>query len=95
MNASVPVKTKIFLVFFFNLKQMRSDLDQREPKVKRVLETGNEMLKAASGGLSNATHLAQSIININTKWNDLNNRVDAKKKQFAQLNDYLNELRRN
>jgi chromosome segregation ATPase len=75
-------------------KQLKTDIDRREPEVKRILETGNDMLKNSSGGVSNVADLARSMININTKWSNLNKKVDSKNKLFTQLNDYVNELRR-
>ena len=75
-------------------KQMKSEIDRREPEVKRILETGNEMLKNSTGGVSNVADLARSMININTKWSNLNKRVDSKNKLFTQLSEYANELRR-
>ncbi len=73
---------------------MKSEIDRREPEVKRILETGNEMLKNSTGGVSNVADLARSMININTKWSNLNKRVDSKNKLFTQLSEYVNELRR-
>lgn len=62
--------------------------------MKRILETGNEMLKNSTGGVSNVADLARSMININTKWSNLNKKVDSKNKLFTQLSEYVNELRR-
>jgi hypothetical protein len=73
---------------------LKSEIDRREPEVKRILETGNEMLKNSTGGVSNVADLARSMININTKWSNLNKRVDSKNKLFTQLSEYVNELRR-
>jgi hypothetical protein len=59
------------------------------------LDTGNEMLKNSTGGIFNVADLAKNMININTKWSNLNKKVDSKNKLFIQLSDYINELRRN
>ena len=53
------------------------------------------MLKNSTGGISNVADLAKNMININTKWSNLNKKVDSKNKLFSQLSDYINELRRN
>ena len=52
------------------------------------------MLKNSTGGISNVADLAKNMININTKWSNLNKKVDSKNKLFSQLSDYINELRR-
>ena len=53
------------------------------------------MLKNSTSSLSNAKELAKNLININSKWNNLNKKIDMKNRLFAQLGDYINELRRN
>jgi hypothetical protein len=52
------------------------------------------MLKNTSSGLANVNELAKNMININTKWSNLNKRIDAKNRLFAQLAEHINELRR-
>jgi hypothetical protein len=76
------------------LKQLKSEIDRKESSIKKLLDAGNEMLKNSTGGLSNAKELAKNLININTKWNNLNKKIDSKNRLFAQLADYINELRR-
>ena len=69
-------------------------IDRRNAEVKRIIDTGNEMLKNSAGGVSNVADLARCLININNKWGNLNMKVDAKNKLFDQLSEYVNELRR-
>lgn len=74
---------------------MKSEIDRKESAIKKLLDAGNDMLKNSTSSLSNAKELAKNLININTKWNNLNKKIDAKNRLFAQLADYINELRRN
>lgn len=73
---------------------MKSEIDRKESAVKKLLDAGNDMLKNSTSSLSNAKELAKNLININTKWTNLNKKIDAKNRLFAQLADYINELRR-
>ncbi len=75
-------------------RQMRSEIERRSGDVKRVIDTGNDMLKNSSGGVSNVAELAKCLININNKWGVLCQKVDSKNKFFDQMTDYVNELRR-
>lgn len=75
-------------------KQLKSEIDRKEGAIKKLLDAGNDMLKNSTGSLSNAKELAKNLININTKWNNLNKKIDTKNRLFAQLADYINELRR-
>ena len=60
-----------------------------------MLDNGNDMLKNATGGVSNVADLARNMININNKWSNLNRKVEFKNSLFGQLDEYINELRRN
>lgn len=62
--------------------------------VKKVIESGNEMLKNATSRVNNLAELAKNMTNLNTKWSHLDKKIDAKNKQFSQLGEYINELRR-
>jgi len=74
-------------------RQMRSEIERRSGEVKRIIDTGNDMLKNSSGGVSNVADLAKCLININNKWSILCQKVDLKNKFFDQMTDYVNELR--
>ena len=73
-------------------KQVKAEIERKEPQVRRSLEAGNEMLR--SPDLANANDLAKSLSNLNLKWTSLNKKIDAKNHLFAQLSEYINELRR-
>jgi DNA repair exonuclease SbcCD ATPase subunit len=75
-------------------KQLKSELERKESQVKRILETGNEMLKTSTGGIANVADLARNMIAINTKWSNLHKKVDAKNRLFTQFSEQINELRR-
>jgi dystrophin len=74
-------------------KQIKSEIERKESHVKRVLDNGNEMLKSASASVANVNELARNLMSINQKWSNLNKKIDVKNKLFAQLSDYINELR--
>lgn len=76
-------------------KQLKSEIEHRDSEVKRIIDTGNEMLKNSSGGVSSVADLARCLIEINNKWGNLNKKVDAKNNLYNQLSAYVNELRRN
>lgn len=74
-------------------KQMKAEIERRNDEVKRIIDTGNDMLKNSSGGVSNVADLARCLVNINNKWANLNMKVDAKNKLFDQLSEWVNDLR--
>lgn len=63
--------------------------------IKNLLDAGNDMLKSPTNSLSNVNELAKNMMSINTKWSNLNKKVDNKNRLFAQSADQINELRRN
>lgn len=73
---------------------MKSEVDRKEAAIKNLLDTGNDMLKNTTSGLANVNELAKNMININTKWSNLNKRIDSKNRLFSQLAENINELRR-
>jgi dystrophin len=75
-------------------KQIKAEVERKEAQVRRILDAGNDMLKSNSNSnLSNANELASSLSSLNGKWTNLNKRVEAKNRLFAQLAEYINELR--
>ncbi len=65
-------------------KQLQAEVGRREAEVKRVLVAGNEMLKGASGGVSDVAKLALSLVGLNGKWARLSERVKAKSALYAR-----------
>jgi hypothetical protein len=90
----------LLILYFLNykfktkIKQIKSEIERKEPEVKRIIDIGNDMLKNSAGGVSNVADLARSLININNKWGNLNRKVDMKNKIYNQFSDCVNELRR-
>jgi hypothetical protein len=74
-------------------KQLKSELERKEPQIKHIIDTGNDMLKNSSASSSNVTDLAQNMISINTKWTNLIKKVEFKNNFFSEMGDLINELR--
>lgn len=73
---------------------MKSEIDRKESAVKKLLDAGNDMIRNSTSSISNTKELAKNLINLNGKWTNLNVKIDAKNRLFAQLADHINELRR-
>ncbi len=74
-------------------KQLKSELERKEPQIKHIIDTGNDMLKNSSANSSNVTDLAHNMISINTKWTNLIKKVDFKNTFFSEMGELINELR--
>jgi hypothetical protein len=74
-------------------KQLKSELERKEPQIKHIIDTGNDMLKNSSANSSNVTDLAHNMISINTKWTNLIKKVEFKNNFFTEMGELINELR--
>ncbi|CAF0734079.1 unnamed protein product [Brachionus calyciflorus] len=74
-------------------KQIKSEIERKAPEVKQLIENGNEMIKTTNSGITAITELANNMSNLNSNWTSLNQKIDAKLKDFTKLESYINELR--
>ena len=65
------------------------------PEVRQLIENGNEMLKTSTSPIASVTEFANNMSNLNQNWTALNHKIEFKTKEFAKLEGYINELRRN
>ena len=75
-------------------KLIKSEMERKEPMVKKLIDTGNAILKESTNSITNATDLALILIGINTKWANLAKRVEAKNEFFTEMGECISELRR-
>lgn len=75
-------------------KEIKNEIDRKESQVKRVFDTGNDMLKNSNGTTGIAADLARNMINLNTKWSNLCKKADSKFKYFNDIAQMLSDLKR-
>jgi hypothetical protein len=82
--------------FYENFKryvEIKHDIDRKEPEIKNIFDTGNDLLKNSSS-TGTVADLARNMINLNTKWTNFYKKADLKYKYFNELNDLIIELKR-
>lgn len=83
-----------FDLILIKYKQLKTEIDQKEIVVKKIIENGNEMLKNSSTSINYISEFASKMVNFNSKWSNLKKMVDFKIKELNQLEEFINELRR-